>query len=99
MLQSGSIIFTGVSKRYRLGSSVPSLRSLFTYRQRPQAERYHWALKDVSFELKAGEALGIIGPNGAGKTTILKLLSRITHPTIGKIQLNGRSSSLIELGA
>jgi lipopolysaccharide transport system ATP-binding protein len=99
MLQSGSIIFTDVSKRYRLGSSVPSLRNLFSIKQRPQAERYHWALKDVSFDLKAGEALGIIGPNGAGKTTILKLLSKITHPTSGRIQLNGRFSSLIELGA
>ena len=99
MLQSGSIVFSDVSKRYRLGSSVPALRNLFSIRQRPQAERYHWALKAVSFDLKAGEALGIIGPNGAGKTTILKLLSRITHPTSGRIQLNGRFSSLIELGA
>jgi lipopolysaccharide transport system ATP-binding protein len=53
----------------------------------------------VSFELKAGEALGIIGPNGAGKTTILKLLSKITYPTRGNIQMTGRFSSLIELGA
>ena len=99
MPQPSSIIFSGVSKRYRLGSSVPSLRSLFRVRQRSQEERYHWALRDVSFELGSGEALGIIGPNGAGKTTILKLLSKITFPTHGNIQMNGRYSSLIELGA
>jgi lipopolysaccharide transport system ATP-binding protein len=60
---------------------------------------YHWALRDLSFELQPGESLGIIGPNGAGKTTLLKLLSKVTYPTKGEIFLNGRYSSLIELGA
>jgi ABC-type polysaccharide/polyol phosphate transport system ATPase subunit len=59
----------------------------------------HWAIKDVSFRLQPGEALGIIGPNGAGKTTILKLLSRVTHPSSGEIRVKGRISALIELGA
>tara|TARA_R110002096_G_scaffold285073_10_gene478913 strand:+ start:3744 stop:4973 length:1230 start_codon:yes stop_codon:yes gene_type:complete len=57
-----------------------------------------WALKDVSFEVKQGEALGIIGHNGAGKSTLLKLLSRITEPSKGRITLHGRVSSLLEVG-
>lgn len=57
-----------------------------------------WALKDVSFEVKKGEVLGIIGRNGAGKSTILKILSRITNPTEGKAWINGRVGSLLEVG-
>jgi len=57
-----------------------------------------WALKEVSFEIKHGEAVGIIGRNGAGKSTLLKLLSRITEPTTGSIRLKGRVASLLEVG-
>jgi len=57
-----------------------------------------WALKDVSFEVKQGDRVGIIGRNGAGKSTLLKILSRITEPTSGKISIKGRVASLLEVG-
>ncbi len=63
----------------------------------PQSESI-WALKDVSFEVKQGEVVGIIGGNGAGKTTLLKILSRITEPTEGRAEIYGRVGSLLEVG-
>ncbi|MDH7487335.1 MAG: ABC transporter ATP-binding protein [Anaerolineae bacterium] len=57
-----------------------------------------WALKGVSFEVKQGQVVGIIGPNGAGKTTLLKILSRITEPTEGQVEIRGRVGSLLEVG-
>ena len=57
-----------------------------------------WALKDVEFDVAPGEVLGVIGHNGAGKSTLLKILSRITAPTTGRIELRGRVASLLEVG-
>jgi lipopolysaccharide transport system ATP-binding protein len=96
---TATIELTDVSKRYRLGKAPLSLRALFDRPDQRGPANEHWAVKDLSFALQRGEALGVIGPNGAGKTTILKLLSRVTYPTSGKIAMNGRFSALIELGA
>jgi lipopolysaccharide transport system ATP-binding protein len=73
------------------------LRSLTSFGKNDEKDVI-WALKDISFEVNEGEVLGIIGRNGAGKTTLLKILSRITEPTSGSIEIHGRLSSLLEVG-
>jgi lipopolysaccharide transport system ATP-binding protein len=76
-----------------------SLRDLTTFSEgETEADDIIWALKDVSFEVKTGETVGVIGANGAGKSTLLKILSRITKPTRGTAIVTGRVSSLLEVG-
>jgi len=77
---------------HRLNGAPPAKR------KRPNLAEDFWALKNVSFEVKQGEVVGIIGRNGAGKSTLLKILSRITEPTAGRIRLTGRVASLLEVG-
>ena len=91
-----------LSKLFQIGKSRngnlrETLSSLFHFGTNAESTDY-WALKDVSFEIKKGEAVGIIGKNGAGKSTLLKILSRITQPTHGRIEITGRVSSLLEVG-
>ena len=74
------------------------LRQLTTFDEGTEADDVVWAVKDVTFQIKSGETVGIIGANGAGKSTLLKILSRITQPTSGTALVNGRVSSLLEVG-
>lgn len=91
-----------LAKLYRLGgTSHNSLRDAlmsFVKSASKDEKRELWALRDINFEVKDGETLGIIGHNGAGKSTLLKILSRITKPTSGKIEIRGRIGSLLEVG-
>src|SRR5271168_2799450 len=98
----------GLGKRYRVGERERylALRDLITRAFRAPFSRngarrsvdYLWALRNVSFDVKQGEVVGLIGRNGAGKTTLLKLLSRITRPTTGFAEIRGRVGSLLEVG-
>lgn len=99
MKQENAIEVNDVKKKFKVyydkGSQLKE-RLLFKKRNRYE-ER--WVLKDISFEVKKGEAIGLIGHNGCGKSTTLKLLTKIIYPDSGSIQMEGRVSSLIELGA
>jgi len=88
-----------VSKRYRIRHESETAGSWLSKVASLKRKEDFWALKDISFEVPRGQALGIIGHNGAGKSTILKLLSRITTPSAGEIMINGRLSALIEVGS
>lgn len=103
-----AVVFNRVWKKFRRGERHDSLRDLLPSvvgrlfaRRDPTAlnEQQFWALEDVSFEVRRGEAFGIIGPNGAGKSTTLKLLTRILRPNLGSCRTHGRVGALIELAA
>src|SRR6476661_4693076 len=108
-----AIRIQGLSKQYRLGQreSYRALRdviarraartvAMFRTRQSVEVRRpgFIWALKNVSFDVRQGDVVGIIGRNGAGKSTLLKVLARITEPTTGEIDVYGRIGSLLEVG-
>ena len=101
--------FDQIWKKFRRGEQrhdslrdlIPSLAKRMFKPSRPEGlrDQEFWAIKDVSFQVERGEALGIIGPNGAGKSTALKLLSGILRPDRGRISVSGKLSALIEVGA
>jgi lipopolysaccharide transport system ATP-binding protein len=101
-----SIKVENLGKLYRIGAQqeryrylretiVSNIKRLTAKRTSQSANDTIWALKDVSFEIKQGECLGIIGRNGAGKSTLLKVLSHITEPTRGRVSLYGRVGCLL----
>ncbi len=94
-----------LGKQYKIGALHQpryrtlrdSLTGIFT-RKEPANNGHIWALREISFEVKQGQVLGVIGRNGAGKSTLLKLLSRVTEPTEGEAEIHGRVGSLLEVG-
>ena len=108
-MTDASLRLEGVYKKFRKGELYDSLRDIVPalgkrlFRRGPASDalkaREFWALQDVTFDVRRGEAFGIIGSNGAGKSTILKLITGITRPTRGTVRAKGRVSALIEVSA
>lgn len=97
--QQPAIIVEGVSKKFRLfHERNQTLKSAVMRGRRVVADDF-WALRDVSFEVPRGQTLGLVGRNGSGKSTLLKTLARIYQPDEGRIVLNGRVSSMLEVGS
>src|ERR1700722_4512413 len=113
-MSNAAIVVESLGKRYRIGARVQyqTMRDRPTKALTAPARwfssgkgaasgadpTHFWALRNVSFEMKEGEVLGLIGRNGAGKTTLLKILSRVTQPTEGSAKIRGRVGSLLEVG-
>lgn len=101
-----AIRINGISKRYRIGGPGAKYKTLRdtiagagkALSQTRQQKEAFWALKDVSFDVNRGDVVGLIGRNGAGKSTLLKILTRITEPTEGYVDIKGRVGSLLEVG-
>lgn len=99
MSQEGAVSVQGVSKRYRLyHERNQTLKGTLLRRKRVEFEEF-WALNNVSFEIPKGGTFGLIGENGSGKSTLLKCIARILTPNKGTIDVNGKMSALLELGA
>jgi lipopolysaccharide transport system ATP-binding protein len=105
MSHETAIEVNDLSKRYEISGDQAGYQLLTeriterikTFGRRPKPQEF-WALRDINFEVKRGETLGVIGHNGAGKSTLLKILSRITPPTKGEARLHGRVGALLEVG-
>jgi lipopolysaccharide transport system ATP-binding protein len=107
-MTTAAVSSEGLSKRYRIGAlhgAYGTLRDSLSATTRRALRHEHkphyediWALRDVSFDVRDGEVLGLIGRNGAGKSTLLKILTRITTPTEGRATIRGRVGSLLEVG-
>jgi ABC-type polysaccharide/polyol phosphate transport system ATPase subunit len=96
---TGSIRVEHVARRFRVyPQQQRTLKELFVARRRVRGTDV-WALRDVTFSVEPGEAIGLIGRNGSGKTTLLRLLSGIIRPSAGRVEVDGRVGSLLELGA
>lgn len=92
-MSSTAVEVRSISKRYDLGES-----GLLNFLGKRTPNEQFWALRDVSFEIREHEAVGIIGSNGAGKSTLLKILSRVTAPTLGRARIRGRLGTILEVG-
>jgi lipopolysaccharide transport system ATP-binding protein len=96
-----AISISNLSKRYLIGKKKDgSLRGTLSsiFKTGNASEEEFWALKNVSLDIQKGDIIGVVGKNGAGKSTLLKILSQITKPTTGRIEINGRIASLLEVG-